>query len=259
VRIEGLRWAVFGGAAAAVAAFAGGVIWSAALATATVFAAWRKAPARRLREPLGLAVACLGLVREGYANGSAEVAACLDSALAAAARLGAGTGDVDLAAARAVAQLPLHRGSHRVDGLFAAARRLLGPRARARRIGLDFAGDAGLAVHTDARRFLQVVAHLASRGLAAAGAGGSVRIAAVARGPVVRFRVASRSHAVHARPTGEAPCDAVGRCVLRRLVERLGGRLGRGAGRGPGAAQWFELPRGDPAVAPAGPGIMMRG
>ena len=214
--------------------------------------------AHELRTPLSCVVTALELLREGHASTPAETAEFLDQATLAAHHLGFLVNDVLDDAALVAGQLRLHRRDHRLVDLLATAREVIGLQARSRGIALQFASvPPDLAVHTDARRFLQILFNLLGNALKFTAPGELVQVAVEPRGPSVRCLVVDRGAGVPqaARERlfaafGCAPVDpgqavpgtGLGLHFCRRLVEQLGGRIGYHPGSDCGSVFWFELP-----------------
>ncbi len=215
--------------------------------------------AHELRTPLACVVTALEMLREGYATTPTEVEEFLDQASLAARHLGFLVNDVLDEAALAAGQLRLHQEDHDVRDLLSAAQRVLGLQARSRGIDLQFAElDAGLVVHTDERRFLQIIYNLVGNALKFTASGETVRVHVEPHGEMVRFLVVDRGAGVpqEARdrlfsPFGSAamrPGQAVlgtglGLHVCRLLVDQLGGRIAYEPGPERGSVFWFEQPR----------------
>lgn len=223
--------------------------------------------AHELRTPLACVVTALELLREGHASTPAETAEFLDQATLAAHHLGFLVNDVLDEAALVAGQLRLHRCDHRVVELLATAREVIGLQARSRGIALQFATvDPELAIHTDARRFLQILFNLLGNALKFTAPGELVRVVVEPCGPAVRCSVVDRGAGVPpaarerlfaafgSAPIGPGhavPGTGLGLHFCRRLVTQLGGRIGYQPGVACGSVFWFELPAA--AGASAGP------
>lgn len=285
MKIQELAWAGTGAAAVATSAIIGAPAWFTALAaaattwlavsargvtrpTAAAAAELQQALRRRdeqlahtaheLRTPLASVVTALEMLRQGYATTPAEVEEFLDQASLAARHLGFLVNDVLDEAALAAGQLRLHCEDQPVRELLASASDLLGMQARMRGIHLRFAEvDAETAVHTDERRFLQILVNLVGNALKFTESGEAVSVRVESRSTVVRFVVEDRGAGVpqEARaqlftPFGCAPTapgvavpgTGLGLHVCKLLVEQLGGRIAYEPGAERGSVFWFELP-----------------
>lgn len=293
MKIQDVAWAGTGAAAVAAAAMSGAPTWlTALLAAATTWLAVaargtpRPAPAvaadelrqalqrrdeqlahtaHELRTPLASVVTALEMLRQGYATTPAEVEEFLDQASLAARHLGFLVNDVLDEAALAAGQLRLHCEDQPVHDLLAAARDLLGTQARLRGIDLRFEEvDSFQAVHTDQRRFLQILVNLVGNALKFTESGEAVCVRVAPRGAAVRFVVEDRGAGVpqeaRARlftPFGCAPSSpgvavpgtGLGLHVCKLLVEQLGGRIAYEPGSERGSVFWFELPAAHAARA----------
>jgi signal transduction histidine kinase len=234
-----------------------------ARATTTAVAALQRELTRRnqhlartvheLRTPLCTVAAALELLRGDGSAGRHDADEVLASAAMAADQLTWLVDDVLDGAALTAGRLRLSLGSHRVAALLDDCHRLLRPHADrvGRRLVVN-AVDAGLAVRTDPRRFLQVVGNLVANALKVAPAGSAVQVQVHAEAQHVRFVVVDRgpgvSRELQARlftPFASGP-DATGTGlglhVCMRLVRQMGGRIGH-APTAQGTTFWFELPR----------------
>jgi len=228
--------------------------------------------AHELRTPLASIATALELIQQGYVTTPGEVEECLQQARLAAHHLGFLVDDVlDVAAAEA-GQLRLRCQPHALDDLMRSAERLLGLQARDRGLQLEFAcPEPSPRVHTDGRRFLQVLFNLVGNALKFTEPGQCVRVTAEAAGNLVRIRICDHGPGVPLslrerlfQPFAGAEVDAarhtpstgLGLHVCAVLVEQLGGRIGYEPGPGRGSVFWFELPLAtsadtDLAIAPA--------
>lgn len=220
-----------------------------------------------LRTPLASISMALEMVREGYLAEPEELANCLDQAALAARHLGFLVDDVLDSAAIAAGQLRLQRRPHRVADLFAETQELLGVQAETRGLQLRFlAPDPALQVHTDSRRFLQILLNLAANALKFSAPGECITIDAVRLGAMVRFAVHDHGPGVpkHLRERlfqpygtaddagGNGPSTGLGLHVCTVLAQQLGGNIGYQPGPTRGSVFWFELPAAS-TQTPAGP------
>lgn len=220
-----------------------------------------------LRTPLASIAMALEMAREGYLEDPNDLAGCLDQAALAARHLGFLVDDVLDSAAAAAGQLRLQLRHHRVSELFAAAKDVLGVQAENRGLQLRFlAPDPALQVHTDDRRFLQVVFNLVGNALKFSAPGDCVTVDAVRMGNRIRFAVHDHGPGVpqHVRPRlfqpfgtvpesgGDGPSTGLGLHVCAVLVKQLQGAIGYQPGTMRGSVFWFELPvaHADPSQTP---------
>jgi signal transduction histidine kinase len=254
MRIQELAWAGTGAAVVSAAAVVGAPTWlTALLAAATTWLAVAARGAPRATPTIAAAD-----LRQGYATTPAEVEEFLDQASLAARHLGFLVNDVLDEAALAAGQLRLHCEDQSVHDLLGAARDLLGTQARLRGIDLRFEEiGADAVVHTDERRFLQILVNLVGNALKFTESGEVVRVRVESRGTVVRFVVEDRGAGVpleaRARlftPFGCAasapgvaiPGTGLGLHVCKLLVEQLGGTIAYEPAADRGSVFWFELP-----------------
>lgn len=279
------------GGAALIGATTGGGPWAAgALAAGLAFAAARSSvhrhrahaaalqqalrrrdeqlahTAHELRTPLTSVLTALELLREGYATTRAETEEFLDEADLAARHLAFLVNDVLDGASMAAGRLRLDLGDHRVGTLVADGLRVLGLQAERRGIAVAAAPiPADLAVHTDPRRFLQVLFNLVGNAVKFSAPGQPVRIDVAAEAATVRVTVVDHGPGVprelmprlfepfeRGSSHGQAS-TGLGLHITRLLVEQMHGRIGYRPGRERGSEFWFELPRAvvlDATIAP---------
>jgi len=214
--------------------------------------------AHELRTPLASVITALEMLREGYATTPSETEEFLDQAAMAAQHLAFLVNDVLDEAALQSGRLRLSCGSQRVGELLVEAERIMGLQARSRGVLLHIAEvDAELCVHTDERRFLQIVFNLVGNALKFSASGEAVHVRVEANAERVRFLVIDHGPGVPqaAReslflPFGYAevtPGRAIqgtglGLFVCRQLIEQMGGKIGyEPAARG--SVFWFDQPR----------------
>jgi signal transduction histidine kinase len=231
--------------------------------------------AHELRTPLASIATALELIQQGYANSPDEVEECLQQARLAANHLGFLVDDVLDVAAAGAGQLRLRCQPHALNGLLQQAERLLGLQARDRGLRLEFAcPEPSPLLHTDERRFLQVLFNLVGNALKFTESGQTVRVTAALDGERVCIRVHDHGPGV---PVGlrerlfqpfagaevdssrHTPSTGLGLHVCAILVKQLGGRIGYEPGPIRGSVFWFELPTvtttdSNLAMAPAGTG-----
>jgi two-component system sensor histidine kinase RpfC len=210
-----------------------------------------------LRTPLASISMALEMVREGYLAEPEELANCLDQASLAARHLGFLVDDVLDSAAASAGQLRLQLRHHRVTDLFDEAKELLGVQAETRGLQLRFlAPDPALQVHTDNRRFLQILLNLTGNALKFSAPGDCITIDAVRLGAMVRFAVHDHGPGVPQQLRdrlfqpygttdalgGNGPSTGLGLHVSTVLARQLGGTIGYQPGPTRGSVFWFELP-----------------
>lgn len=222
--------------------------------------------AHELRTPLASVITALEMLRAGYATSPSETEEFLDQAAMAAQHLAFLVNDVLDEAALQTGRLRLSCGCQRVGELLLEAERIMGLQARSRGVALHIAEvDPELCVHTDERRFLQIVFDLVGNALKFSASGEVVHVRVEANAKRVRFLVIDHGPGVPqaARenlflPFGYAevtPGRAIqgtglGLFVCRQLVEQIGGKIGyEPAARG--SVFWFDQPRSEVARASA--------
>jgi signal transduction histidine kinase len=212
--------------------------------------------AHELRTPLTSVLTALEMVRDGYATTPAEQAEFLDEADLAARHLTYLVNDVLDSAALAAGALQLDCGRHRVSSLLRDGLRILGLQAQRRGIAVDcepVPDDIG--VHTDGRRFLQVLFNLLGNALKFSTAGQPIRIAVEPRPERVRVRIIDQGPGVPPElrdrlftPFGRGgdasgqPSTGLGLHITRQLVHQMGGTIGYLPGHPRGSEFWFEMP-----------------
>lgn len=222
--------------------------------------------AHELRTPLTSVLTALELLREGYATTQAETEEFLDEADLAARHLAYLVNDVLDGASMAAGRLRLDLGDHRVGTLIADGLRVLGLQAQRRGIVVTAsAAPAEIAVHTDPRRFLQVLFNLVGNAVKFSAPGQPVhidvgadatlvRIAVVDHGPGVPRELVPRLFEPFERGSSHGQASTgLGLHITRLLVEQMHGRIGYRPGRERGSEFWFELPRAvvlEPTIAP---------
>lgn len=222
--------------------------------------------AHELRTPLTSVLTALELLREGYATTQAETEEFLDEADLAARHLAYLVNDVLDGASMAAGRLRLDLGDHRVGTLIGDGLRVLGLQAQRRGIGVTASAiPADLAVHTDPRRFLQVLFNLVGNAVKFSAPGQPVRIdvgadathvriAVVDHGPGVPRELVPRLFEPFERGSSHGQASTgLGLHITRLLVEQMHGHIGYRPGRERGSEFWFELPRAvvlEPTIAP---------
>jgi signal transduction histidine kinase len=222
--------------------------------------------AHELRTPLTSVLTALELLREGYATTRAETEEFLDEADLAARHLAFLVNDVLDGASMAAGRLRLDLGDHRVGVLVADGLRVLGLQAERRGIAVATSPiPADLAVHTDPRRFLQVLFNLVGNAVKFSAPGqpvridvaadaANVRITVVDHGPGVPRELVPRLFEPFERGSSHGQASTgLGLHITRLLVEQMHGRIGYRPGRERGSEFWFELPRAvvlDATIAP---------
>lgn len=219
--------------------------------------------AHELRTPLTSVLTALEMVRDGYATTPAEQAEFLAEADLAARHLTYLVNDVLDSAALTAGALHLDCGSHRVGSLLRDGLRILGLQAQRRGIAVycDAVAD-DVVVHTDARRFLQVLFNLLGNALKFSTAGQPIRIAIEPHADRVKVRIIDQGPGVPPElserlftPFGRGgdasgqPSTGLGLHITRQLVHQMGGSIGHVPGHPRGSEFWFELPTA--AIRPA--------
>jgi signal transduction histidine kinase len=211
--------------------------------------------AHELRTPLASILTALEMVRSGYVTTPAETAEFLAEADLAARHLAFLVNDVLDGAALDAGRLRVDAAPYPVAMLLADATAMLGLQAERRGIEVlcpTLPGD--LFVHTDARRFLQVLFNLVGNAVKFSAPGQPIRIEVRAELERVCFSVhdegpgvpiAMREHLFTAfgRGDGATPGTGLGLFITRGLVQHLGGEIGYRPRQPRGSEFWFTLPR----------------
>jgi signal transduction histidine kinase len=212
--------------------------------------------AHELRTPLASILTALELVRSGYAGSERERDEFLAEADLAARHLAFLVNDVLDAAAMATGHLQLSLAPHRVRPLLDEAMAMLGLQAERRGVPVQLGEVADdLVVHTDPRRFQQVLFNLVGNAIKFSSPGQPVSIDTAATGTQVRFVVRDRGPGVPAAQRAElfrafhsaagqrVEGTGLGLHIARGLCRQLGGSIGYSPGVERGSVFWFELPR----------------